>query len=152
MLKNFLRLLPVMAFALAAALPAPAAAAGGGGGTPITVSIGAAKVQSKILVTVPVTIQCAAPLAGQPLGFGEVNVFIEQAYGKSVSHGSGGVVFFFCPASPQTVDVIVTPDLYPTPSTAFHGGRAIGTANAFAQDPTGTVFGSGAIGPIPIKL
>lgn len=152
MLKNFLRLLPVAALAVVAALPTPAAAAGGGGGTGITVTIGSATMAGKVLVTVPVTIQCSGPLADAPLGFGSINVTVEQAFGKSVSHGSGGVSLTVCPSSPQTFDVLVTPDLYPVPSTAFHGGTAIASASAFAVDPTFTIGEGGSAGPQIIKL
>ncbi len=64
MLKNFVRLFAVAAFAVVvAAVPATASAAGGGGGTGITMSIGPSSLQGRILVTVPVTITCAPPLA-----------------------------------------------------------------------------------------
>lgn len=153
MLKNFARLLPVVALALAAALPTPASAAGGGGGgTGITVTVGSPTMSGRVLVDVPVTITCSAPLAGQPVGFGFINVSVEQAFGKSVSHGSAGVGFSVCPATPQTFDVLVTPDLYPTPSTAFHGGTAIATASAGASDPTFTIFQGGSAGPLVVKL
>lgn len=152
MLKNFLRLFPVLAFALAAALPAPAAAAGGGGGTGITLTIGKPTMTARLLVSVPVTVQCDPTLADQPLGYGFVNVSIEQVFGKSVSHGSGGANLTTCPSAPTTVTVLVTPDLYPTPSTSFHGGSAIATASAFAADPTFTIFSGGSVGPVVVKL
>lgn len=153
MLKNFARLLPVMALAAAAALPSPAFAAGGaGGGTGISVSIGTATLQDRILVTVPVTIQCAAPLADQPIGFGFVNVSVQQAFGTSVAHGSGGIALSSCPSAPMTVNVPVTPDLYPTPSAPFHGGPAVVSASAGASDPTFTIFEGGAAGPLSVRL
>lgn len=154
MLKNLLRLLPVVALAVVAALPASASAAGGGGGggTGITMTIGSASMEGRLLVTVPVTIQCSGPIADAPLGFGSINVSVEQAFGKSVSHGSGGVSLTVCPSSPQTFDVLVTPDLYPVPSSAFHGGTAIADASAFASDPTFTIFVGGSAGPQIVKL
>ena len=153
MLKNFARLLAVAASAAAlAAIPATASAAGGGGGTGITLTIGNATMQGRVLVTVPVTITCDAPLAGTPVS-GSVNVTIVQAYGKNVSHGSGFATFDGCPATPQTIDVLVTPDLYTTPpSGSFHGGTAAVSAFAGAVDPTFTIFEGGSVGPLAVKL
>ena len=153
MLKNFARLLAVAAFTVVlAAVPTTASAAGGGGGTGITVTIGKASLQGRVLATVPVTITCDAPLAGTEV-FGGVQVIIEQAYGKQVSHGSGLADFSVCPATPTTINVLVTPDLYPTPSTAFHGGTAVATAFASAVDAaTQTIFEGGQTGPQLVKL
>ncbi len=154
MLKNFARLLAVPAFAVVmAAVPTSASAAGGGGGTGLNVTIGSASVQARLLVTVPVTVTCTGPLADTVLGSGSVNVFIEQANGQSVSHGSGVAFFTFCSSSPQTINVLVTPDSFTTPpSTAFHGGPAVATAFAGAVDPTFTIFEGGSAGPQVIKL
>jgi hypothetical protein len=154
MLKNFARLLAVAAFAVViAAVPTTASAAGGGGGTGLNVTIGSATVQARILVTVPVTVTCTGPLADTVLGSGSVNVFIEQANGKAVSHGSGVAFFTFCSSSPQTINVLVTPDILTTPpSTAFHGGPAVATVFAGAVDPTFTISEGGSAGPQVIKL
>lgn len=154
MLKNFARLLAVAAFTVViAAVPTAASAAGGGGGaTGITLTIGNATLQGRLLATVPVTITCDAPLAGTQV-FGSVQVTIEQAFGKDVAHGSGGTSFSVCPATPQTINVLVTPDLFTTPpSTAFHGGTAVASAFAGAVDPTFTIFQGGSVGPQLIKL
>ena len=152
MFKNFARLLAVAAFTVViAAVPTTASAAGGGGGTGITVTIGKATLQGRLLATVPVTITCAAPLAGTAV-FGSVQVTIEQASGRDISTGSGGVSFSVCPATPQTINVLVTPDLFPTPSTPFHGGTAIVSAFAGAVDPTFTIFEGGSAGPQVVKL
>src|SRR5215813_2441153 len=153
MLKNFARLFAVSAFAmLMAAVPSTASAAGGGGGTGITVTIGQASMQGRVLVTVPVTITCDTPLAGTAV-LGSFNVTVEQAFGRSVSHGSGFANFDVCPAPPQTINLLVTPDIYTTPpSTAFHGGTAIASAFAGAVDPTFTIFEGGSVGPQVVKL
>lgn len=154
MVKNFLRLFPVLALAVVAALPAPAAAAGGGGGggTGITVTVGSPTIEGRVLVTVPVTIQCSGPIAGAPLAFGFVNVSIQQAYGQTVSNGSGGIAIASCPSTPQTFYVLVSPNLYPTTSGPFHGGPALVSASAFAEDATFTNFAGGSFGPAIVKL
>ena len=153
MFKNFLRLFPVLALAVMAALPVSASAAGGGGGTGINVSVGTkATIQARLFVTVPVTISCAAPLADAPLGFGLIDVGLEQAVGRSVAHGSGDLIISTCPSTPTTFKVVVRPDLFPTPSPTFHGGPAIVNASAFAEDPTGTIFQAGAAGPLVMIL
>lgn len=153
MFKNFARLLPVVTLALAAALPTPVSAAGGGGGgTGMTLTIGSGTLQDRILVTVPVTVQCSAPLADQPIGFAFVNVNVQQAVGTSIAHGSGGVTLSSCPSAPMTVLVPVTPDLYPTPSAPFHGGPAIVSAFAQASDTTFTIFEGGSAGPASVRI
>jgi len=127
------------------AVPTSASAAGGGG-TGLLLTVGSATVQARLLVTVPVMITCTGPLADTVLGSGSVNVFLQQAYGKSVSHGNGQTDFTFCSSAPQTINVLVTPDSFTTPpSTAFHGGPALATVFAGAVDPTGTIFEGGTI-------
>jgi hypothetical protein len=154
MLKNFARLLAVGAFAVVmAAVPTTASASGGGGGTGLILTIGNASLQGRVLATVPVTVTCTGALADTVLGSGSVNVFIQQAYGKSVSHGNGVAFFTFCSSSPQTINVLVTPDSFTTPpSTAFHGGAAAVTAFAGAVDSTFTIFEGGSAGPQIVKL
>jgi hypothetical protein len=108
--------------------------------------------QGRVLVSVPVTITCDAPLAGTEV-IGSVNVTVLQAFGKSVTHGSGFAEFSVCPATPQTIIVLVTPDIYTTPpSTSFHGGTAIVSAFAGAVDPTFTIFEGGQVGPQVVRI
>ena len=114
-------------------------------GDPITL-------QNKLLVTVPITITCPAPLAA---GFmpGFVNVTVEQASGKSVSHGSGGVSLVACDTTPQSFLVQVTPDVLPVASSPFHKGSAILMANSEICDnnfPQTCFFGS--VGWVTVKL
>jgi len=152
MLRTFARLLAVGAFVLAAAVPTTASAAGGGGGgVGITVAIGAPiTLTDRVLVTVPVTVTCTATLPN-PFQFGSIFVSIQQASGKSVSHGSGGLALRSCPATPQTFNVLVTPDLFPSPSGPFHGGGAIAFAGASACDITFICIG-GSVGPVSVRL
>jgi hypothetical protein len=146
MLKNFARLFAVAAFAAVLAAVPTSASAAGGGGTGLTLTAGSGSVQARLLVTVPVTVTCTGPLADTVLGSGSVNVFLQQANGQSVSHGSGVAFFTFCSSSPQTINVLVTPDSFTTPpSTAFHGGPAVATVFAGAVDPTGTIFEGGQL-------
>ena len=148
MLKNFARVVAVGAFVLAAAIPTTAAAVGGPGvgltvtsGSPITLT-------NRLLVTVPVTVTCTPPLAN-PVQFGDVFVTIEQASGKSVSHGSGSANLTSC--GPQTIDIQVTPDLFSTPRGPFRGGRAIAIASATACDTQFTCVG-GSSGAVSVRL
>ncbi len=151
MLRTFARLLAVGAFVLAAALPTTASAAGGGGGVGMTVAIGSPiTLTDRILVTVPVTVTCTTTLANL-FQFGSIFVSIQQASGQSVSHGSGRLTLTSCPATPQTFNVLVTPDQFPTPSGPFHGGGAIAFAGASACDITFICIG-GSVGPVSVRL
>jgi hypothetical protein len=151
MLKNFARMLAVGAFVLAAAIPTTASAAGGGGGVGITVAIGSPiTLTDRLLVTVPVTVTCTTQLAN-PFQFGSIFVSIQQADGRSVSHGSGVLNLPSCPATPQTFNVLVTPDLFPSPSGPFHGGGAIAFAGASACDTLFICIG-GSVGPVSVRL
>ena len=156
MLKNVLRLFAFAGFALAAAIPMTASAAGGGGGgglTGITVSIGSPiNLQNKLLVCVPVTVTCTGQLP-KVFGFGEVDVVIEQANGKSVATGVGGFLLADCPTSPQTVIVLVTPISYGyAPAVPFHGGKAIAFAGASACDAIEYYCIGGSVGPQPVHI
>jgi hypothetical protein len=147
MLKTFARMLAVGAFVLAAAIPTTASAAGGPG-VGLTVTIGSPiTLADRLLVTVPVTVTCTPPLAN-PVQFGQVFVIVEQASGKSVSHGSGIANLTSC--GPQTFIVQVTPDLFPTTSGPFHGGPAIAFASANACDTQTCVGGSS--GAVSVRL
>jgi len=148
MLRTFARLLAVGAFVLAAAIPTTASAAGGGGGAGMTVAIGSPiTLTDRILVSVPVTVTCTTTLAN-PFLFGSIFVSVQQASGQSVSHGSGGLALASCPATPQTFNVLVTPDLASGP---FHGGGAIAFAGASACDITFICIG-GSVGPLSVRL
>jgi hypothetical protein len=151
MLRTFARLLAVGAFVLAAAIPTTASAAGMGGGVGMTVTIGSPiTLTDRILVAVPVTVTCTTTLAN-PFQFGSIFVTVQQASGQSVSHGSGGLALTSCPAAPQTFTVLVTPDLFPSPSSPFHGGGAIAFAAANACDVTFICIG-GSVGPVSVRL
>jgi hypothetical protein len=112
-------------------------------GSPITLT-------NRVLVTVPVTVTCTTQLAN-PFQFGNVFVSIQQASGRSVSHGSGGLNLTSCPVTPQTFNVLVTPDLFPSPSGPFHGGGAIAFAGASACDTFSICIG-GSVGPVSVRL
>jgi hypothetical protein len=148
MLKTFARVLAVGAFVIAAAIPTTAAAAGGPG-VGLTVTIGSPiTLTDRLLVTIPVTVTCTPPLAN-PVQFGDVFVTVEQADGKSVSHGSGSANLTSC--GPQTFTIQVTPDLFPTTSGPFHGGPAVAVASATACDTQFTCVG-GSSGAVSIRL
>lgn len=154
MVKNLMRLLAVASFAVAAAIPVTASAAaggGGGGGTGITVVMGhPSKVQAHLLVTVPVTITCTSPL---PSGFvfGQVNVQIEQAVGKTVSVGFGFLDLTSCPSTPTTFKLAVIPGGGPNPPIPFHHGAAVAFAGAVACDASKNCIG-GSDGPKVVHI
>jgi len=148
MLKTLARMLAVGAFVVAAAIPTTASAAGGPG-VGLTVTIGSPiTLTDRLLVTVPVTVTCTPQLVN-PVQFGNVFVTVEQAGGKSVSHGSGGANLTSC--GPQTFNIQVTPDLFPTTSGPFHGGPAIAFASATACDTQFTCVG-GSSGAVSVRL
>ncbi len=158
MLKSFVRVLVVSAVALVAMLPLSASAAGGGGSNNgMTVTVGSPiTLQDRLLVTVPVTVTCAAtisvdPTVNQP---GSIGVTIEQTAKGTVATGSGGVELDSCSPTPQTFLVQVTPNVGLTSSPPFHGGPAIVSANGVICDfnsfPQTCAFGSSPW--LPIKL
>ena len=104
MFKNIVRAVAVAGLALAAAIPTSASAAGGLPFPPgVNVSIGSPiTLQSKLLVTVPVTVSCPTIVPGTFNG-GDVEVAVMQANGKSVSQGTGVFELTGCDANPQTV-------------------------------------------------
>jgi hypothetical protein len=125
MVKSFIRLLVLTALAVVAAAPISASAATSSGmtltvGSPITL-------QNKVLVTVPVTVTCVAPLSIDPtlVEPGFVNVSVQQAIGKTVSHGSGGIQLDSCSPTPETFLVQVVPDTTQPASGPFKHGNAI---------------------------
>lgn len=131
MVRLLVRGLMVAAVVAAAALPVTASAAGGGGGGGshgMTITIGSPiTLQSRLLVTVPVTVTCVAPISVDPTlaqpGF--IGVTVEQASGHTIATGSGGAELVSCLPTPQTFLIQMTPNLGFTNSAAFHGGPAI---------------------------
>lgn len=140
MLRSLARVLLVSAFAVAAAVPMTASAAGGGGGggsNGMTISVGSpVSLQNRLLVSVPVTVSCVAPIAIDPtITFpGSISVTIQQAAGKSVSTGFGGVELDSCSPTPQTFVIQVTPSPGPAAASPFHGGPAIASASGAICD------------------
>ena len=133
MFKSLVRVFLVSVVALVAMLPLTASAAGGGGGSSngMTITIGSPiTLQSRLLVTVPVTVTCVAPISVDPTltqpGF--IGVTVEQASGSAVAIGSGGTELDRCSPTPQTFLVQVTPNFGPTNGPPFHGGPAIVSA------------------------
>ena len=140
MLKVLVRAAAVAAFVVVAAIPVTASAAGGGGGggtsNGMTVTIGSPiKLQNKLLVTVPVTVTCVAPISVDPRFTqpGSVGVTVEEAVGKAIASGSGGVELDSCSPTPQTFFVQVTPNLFPA-SGPFKKGAAIANATGVICD------------------
>ena len=151
MLKSLVRVALVAAVVIVTMLPLTASAAGGpGGGTSngMTLTIGnPISLQNHLLITVPVTVTCVAPISvdptfSQPGGLG---VTVEQASKNTVAIGEGNVELDSCSPAPQTFLVQVTPNLGPTATAPFHGGPAIVSANGVICDanfPQTCYFGS----------
>ena len=135
MFKVFVRLAAAVGLAALAAVPITASAAGGGGGggsNGMTITIGSPiTLQSKLLVTVPITVTCVAPISVDPTvaPAGSIGVTVQQASHNSVALGTGGVELSSCSPTPQTFTVQVTPAIGLSSGVApFHGGPAIVSA------------------------
>ena len=129
------------ALVAAVAVPTTVSAAGGGGGGGshgMTITIGSPiTLQNKLLISVPVTVTCVAPISIDPtlVPPGGVGVEVEQASHNSVALGAGNVELDSCSPTPQTFIVQVTPALGPTTTVvSFHGGQAIVSANGSICD------------------
>jgi uncharacterized protein (DUF2141 family) len=130
----------VLATALVA-LVAPAAAQADPG---VTVVIGPkATLQSRVLLTVPITVAC------DPLGdyFVMSYVSVEQASGTQIARGSGDIATVTCDSAPHTYSVSVLADSAGPP---FHGGQAVVFASV-------NIFGSlggegGSAGPQSVSV
>ena len=151
MLKSLVRVSLVSAVVVVAMLPLTASAAGGGGGggsNGMTLTIGSPiSLQNHLLITVPVTVTCVAPISVDPTFSqpGGVGVTVEQASKNTVAIGEGNVELNSCSPTPQTFLVQVTPNLGPTATAPFHGGPAIVIANGVICDanfPQTCYFGS----------
>ena len=136
MFRILLRLGVAAALVAAVAMPAAVSAAGGGGGgggsNGMTITIGKPiTLQGKLLITVPVTVTCVAPISVDPTVTqpGSVGVTIQQASHSSVAVASGGAELDSCSPTPQTFIVQATPAPGPTPGVPFHGGQAIISAS-----------------------
>ena len=132
MVRSLIRLLLVSGAAVLAVLPLTASAAGGGGGggtsNGMTITIGSPiTLQGKLLVTVPVTVSCVDTITTDPAVTqpGSLSVVIEQASGKSVIQGSGGIELDSCSPTPQTFAIQVTP----INGLRFKNGAAIVSAS-----------------------
>jgi hypothetical protein len=135
MLRSLVRFLVVCAITVVAAVPLTAAAAGGGGGggssNGMTITIGSPiTLQGRLLVTVPVTVTCVAPISVDPTITqpGSIGVTLEQVSKNTVVVGSGGAELDSCSPTPQTFVIQVTPNVGQNASPPFHGGPAIVSA------------------------
>jgi len=114
----------------------------------MTITVGKPTLAARILVTVPVTIVCAA-LPDPSTALDEVSVSIEQASGRTVSTGSGevsggpfspsgGQPFLTCDGSTQNIVAVTV--LPASGSGPFHGGPAIFTISATHASGSCTPF------------
>lgn len=110
----------------------------------VTVTIGStATLQSRVLLTVPITVTC------DPVGdfFSMSFVSVEQASGTRIASGSGFISTLTCDSAPHTYQVSVLAGASGPP---FHGGSAIASASV-------SIFGSlgsegGNAGPQAISV
>jgi hypothetical protein len=112
--------------ALASPIAASAAGGGGGGGSSngMTITVGSPiTLQDRLLVTIPVTVSCVDSITTDPAVTqpGSLIAALDQAQGKSVSQGFGGIELDSCSPTPQTFALQVTP----VNGLAFHNGTAI---------------------------
>jgi hypothetical protein len=111
----------------------------------MTLDVGSPNLTARVFVTVPVTVTCDPVSAGLTVFSQSVTVRVEQAAGRGIARGTGGLgssypsLLFPCDGSAQTLAVTVLADPAGPP---FHGGPAILTAtgNSTAGIPLG--FGS----------
>lgn len=140
MFRILSRLGVAAALLAAVAVPTTVSAAGGGGGggsNGMTITVGKPiTLQSKLLITVPVTVTCVAPIAVDPTVSqpGSVGVTVQQASHSSVAVAFGGAELDSCSPTPQTFTVQATPAPGPTPGVPFHGGQAIISASGVICD------------------
>jgi hypothetical protein len=102
----------------------------------VTVTIGpTATLQSRVLLTVPVTVTC------DPFGdfFSMSFVSVEQASGRQIAHGSSFIPTITCDSAPHTYPVSVLADASGPP---FHGGQAIVSASVNLFGSLGSEGGS----------
>jgi hypothetical protein len=102
----------------------------------VTVAIGpTATLQSRVLLTVPVTVTC------EPIGdfFGMSFVSVEQASGRQIARGSGFIPTVTCDSAPHAYLVSVLADASGPP---FHGGQAVVTAVVSLFGSLGSESGS----------
>jgi hypothetical protein len=110
----------------------------------VTVAIGStATLQSRVLLTVPITVTC------DPVGdfFTMSFISVEQASGSRIASGSGFISTLTCDSAPHTYPVNVLAD---TSGPPFHGGQAVASASV-------NIFGSlgsegGSAGPQTVQV
>jgi hypothetical protein len=102
----------------------------------VSVAIGpTATLQSRVLLTVPVTVTC------DPVGdfFSMSFVSVEQASGTKIASGSGFLPTVTCDSAPHTYGVSV---LANTTGPPFHGGQAVVSASVSLFGSFGSEGGS----------
>lgn len=110
----------------------------------VTVGLGSgATLQSRVLLTVPVTVSC------DPVGdfFSMSFVSVEQASGTQIASGSGFLPTLTCDGAPHSYAASVVANAAGPP---FHGGQAVASASV-------SIFGSlgsegGSAGPQAILV
>lgn len=112
----------------------------------VTVAIGSsATLQSRVLLTLPVTVSC------DPVGdfFAMSFVSVEQAAGRQIARGTG---FNFplpvCDSTPHTYPVSVLADASGPP---FHGGQAVAFASVNIFGSLGSEGGSAGLQAISVR-
>ena len=140
MRKSISSLAAIGATLVALAIPGLAKADPG-----VTVAIGSsATLQSRVLLTVPVTVTCDPVGDFFPMSF----VSVEQASGTKIASGSGFLPTITCDSAPHTYGVSVLANSSGPP---FHGGQAVASASVSIFGPFGSEGGSAGPQTIAVR-
>ena len=132
----------------------------------MTVSLGTPSISGRVAITEPVTVSCSVLDPSLIVYSDYVSVSVEQASGTAIARGFGAIggslpnLPFACDGSTHTVPVSISADPLGPP---FHGGPAVFTASATADEATPCFPGSidclynftgqtAATGPTPLVL
>lgn len=146
MRKRFMVPVALCAGLALAALPAAALADG------TTVTVGTtAQLVAGVEVDIPVTVTCALPPNASGGEIFQSIASVEEAVGKSIAHGQGGLPGVPCDGASHAVTSRLLAD---TSGPPFKPGQAVTAASVFFcfNTPTGGVCGSAGSGPVVIDL
>jgi hypothetical protein len=139
MLATLRRLGAVTAVAATALLGTAAAAQAA-----MNITLGQPELTSKVLITLPVTVNCSPFDSTLVLFQSQLLVRVEQASGRQIARGEGGA-FDAVPACDNTAYTIDVPILADPAGPPFHGGTAVFSVSASvaAGTPCPPEWGSG---------
>src|SRR5262245_19554721 len=111
----------------------------------MTLAVGSVELDARVAVTVPITVTCDPPSPGLTVNSQSITVRVEQAAGKGIARGTGGLsgcspsqLLFPCDGSTRELSVSILADPVGPP---FHGGSAIVTATGSSTACLPSPFG-----------